>query len=201
MTIVYFVRHAQPDFSHDNDLTRPLTEGGREDALAVLGFFRDKHIDEFISSPYKRSYDTIFPTSEYFNMTIKTDFRLCERKKGKGGNSMKLIKERWSDKEFHEAGGESLSCVQIRNIDALRDILIEYEDKTVVVGSDYCLLRKIPLRCREWFGKFFLRDNHQYIATPIFIGFAHCSKFLQGVLGGFAVRVNKAENQRLVLCH
>lgn len=31
MTTVYFVRHAQPDLSVHDDLTRPLTEKGLQD--------------------------------------------------------------------------------------------------------------------------------------------------------------------------
>ena len=59
MTRVYFVRHAQPQFSWADDLTRPLTEEGMQDRRIVLEFLQDKKVDVFFCSPYQRSYDTI----------------------------------------------------------------------------------------------------------------------------------------------
>ena len=63
MTKVYFVRHAQPEFSWVEDLTRPLTEEGKKDSKIVLDFFKDKKIDVFYCSTYKRSIDTIAETN------------------------------------------------------------------------------------------------------------------------------------------
>lgn len=36
MTKIYFVRHAQPKFSHHEDLTRPLTNEGKGDSEKVF---------------------------------------------------------------------------------------------------------------------------------------------------------------------
>ena len=36
MVRIYFVRHAQPKFSHHEDLTRPLTNEGKEDSEKVF---------------------------------------------------------------------------------------------------------------------------------------------------------------------
>lgn len=44
MTRVYFVRHAQPDFSWREDRTRPLTDEGKRDSKMVLDFLRDRGI-------------------------------------------------------------------------------------------------------------------------------------------------------------
>jgi len=86
MTKVYFVRHAQPEHNHADDKTRPLTEEGKADAKIVLEFLKDKKIDAFYSSPYKRSVDTIAETAAYFEREIITDERLREREKGLDGN-------------------------------------------------------------------------------------------------------------------
>ena len=59
MTRVYFVRHAQPEHDWKEDKTRPLTEEGKKDSAIVLEFLKDKKIDAFYCSPYKRSMDTI----------------------------------------------------------------------------------------------------------------------------------------------
>ena len=59
MTNIYFVRHAQTDHSFADAALRPLTEEGIRDTLRVVEAMRDIHLDYAISSPYKRSYDTI----------------------------------------------------------------------------------------------------------------------------------------------
>lgn len=135
MTRVYFVRHAQPDYRHGEDKTRPLTAEGREDAKQVLAFFRDKEVDRFYCSPYTRSRDTILETAQYFGKPIREDGRLREREAGPGGNVMELFRRRWADFAFHEPGGECLRSVQERNIAALLDILEANRGKTVVVGT------------------------------------------------------------------
>ena len=75
MTRVYFVRHAQPEHDHMDDRTRPLTAEGVTDSGIVLATLKDKGIDAFYCSPYKRSFSTIQETSEYYKMDIQTDER------------------------------------------------------------------------------------------------------------------------------
>lgn len=41
MTIVYFVRHVQPDHNWEEDRTRPLTEEGKKDSAIVLEFLKE----------------------------------------------------------------------------------------------------------------------------------------------------------------
>lgn len=69
MTKVYFVRHAQPEHSWKEDRTRPLTDEGKKDSSIVFNFFKDKNIDKFYCSPYKRSVDTIIETA-FFSIKI-----------------------------------------------------------------------------------------------------------------------------------
>jgi len=141
MTRIYFVRHAQPVHSHADDRTRPLTDEGLRDTQLVLDTLKDMQIDAFYCSPYKRSLDTIASTAEYFSMQITTDERLRERQSGKKGNggvgvSFKdMINKRWSDKQWHEEGGESLSMVQERNIEAVKEIAAINDGKTIVIGT------------------------------------------------------------------
>lgn len=53
------MRHAQPEHDWEEERTRPLTEEGKKDSAIVLEFMKDKKIDAFYCSPYKRSMDTI----------------------------------------------------------------------------------------------------------------------------------------------
>ena len=135
MTKVFFVRHAQPEHSWEEERTRPLTDEGKKDSAIVLEFFKDKNIDAFYSSPYKRSFDTIADAASYFGLEITTDERLRERQKGKDGNVRGMFQKRWNDHNYHEVGGESIAMVQERNIEALNEILSDNPDKNIVIGT------------------------------------------------------------------
>lgn len=135
MTKIYFVRHAQPEHAWEDDRTRPLTGEGRRDSAIVFEFFKDKHIDAFYSSPYKRSVDTIADSADFFGKDIITDEDLREREKGENGNNHGMFHKRWADHNYHEEGGESIAMVQKRNMRALTEILRDNIDKEVVVGT------------------------------------------------------------------
>lgn len=133
MTSIYFVRHAQPDSSWNDDRSRPLTEQGLEDSKLVTKVLKDVIIDAFVSSPYRRSYDTIAHCAMSRNMQIKTDEHFVERHVGKNG--FEYARRRFDDFEFAEPGGESLGSVQRRNIEGLARVLDEYADQTIVLGT------------------------------------------------------------------
>ena len=135
MTSVFFVRHAQPEHAWKDDRTRPLTEEGKRDSKIVLEFFKDKEIDAFYCSPYKRSIDTIADTAAFLGKEIITDERLRERIKGPDGNNHGMFQMRWDDHNYHEDGGESIAMVQKRNMEALNEILSNNMDKEIVVGT------------------------------------------------------------------
>lgn len=143
MTRVYFVRHAQPDHAWEDDRSRPLTREGREDSRKVLEFFRDKNIDSFYCSPYKRSMDTIWETAAYYETEIITDERLRERESGRNGNHHGMFRKRWEDHGFHEEGGESIAMVQERNVAALKDILQKNKGRNIVIGTHGTALSSI----------------------------------------------------------
>ena len=135
MTKIYFVRHAQPEHAWEDDRTRQLTGEGRRDSAIVFEFLKDKHIDAFYSSPYKRSVDTIADSADFFGKDIITDEDLREREKGENGNNLGMFRKRWADHNYHEEGGESIAMVQKRNMRALTEILRDNIDKEVVVGT------------------------------------------------------------------
>jgi 2,3-bisphosphoglycerate-dependent phosphoglycerate mutase len=143
LTKVYFVRHAQPVHSYADDRTRPLTEEGIVDSKLVLQTLKDKKIDVFYCSPYKRSLDTIRETADYYEMNIQTDERLREREAGADGNVRGMYQKRWANHNFHENGGESIGMVQQRNIEALKTILKENEGKNIAIGTHGTALSSI----------------------------------------------------------
>ncbi len=135
MTRVYFVRHAQSDWRSGSDRERGLTAAGMEDRRVVLDFLRDKPVDAFYCSPYRRSLDTVREAAERFGLPIHTDERLREREAAPGGNCRELFRRRWADFDWREPGGESLRSVQERNIAALTEILEQNRDRTLVIGT------------------------------------------------------------------
>jgi len=143
MTKVYFVRHAQPEHAWDDDRTRPLTDEGLNDALKVTYFLKMRNIDNFYCSPCTRSIQTIENAAKYHNRRIIIDERLKERESGPAGNNYEMFHKRWSDKDYHEDGGESLNMVQSRNIAALNDILESKAEKTIVIGTHGTALSSI----------------------------------------------------------
>ena len=143
MTKVYFVRHAQPEHAWEDDRTRPLTEEGKRDSGVVLEFLKDKEIDVFYCSPYKRSMDTIAEAADFFGKEIITDERLREREKGINGNNHGMFQKRWENHSYHEEGGESIQMVQGRNISALKEILSNNQEKNIVIGTHGTALSSI----------------------------------------------------------
>lgn len=131
MLRVYFVRHAQSEHPWGEDRTRPLSVEGKDDAKQVLEFFKDKQIDEFYSSPYRRSVDTIKEAAEFFRQEIKLVEGFRERENGLAANTLTMIEKRWRDLNFHEDQGESISMVQKRNMAALKRILASLEDESL----------------------------------------------------------------------
>lgn len=137
MTIVYFVRHAEPNYSNRNDFERELTEKGMMDRELVTQYLSDKNIDVVISSPYKRAVDTIKPFAKMFEHEIEIidDFRERRVDSSWIEDYKAFSKAQWADFSYKLADGEALGEVQERNIAALFDIVSRYKNKNIVVGS------------------------------------------------------------------
>ena len=131
-TNIIFVRHAQSQYGED-DRIRPLTEAGLQSREVVVETLKGLQIDGFLSSPYKRSVDTIRPAADFFGMTIETDERFRERKVGTWDDGW--LEKRWADFSCAEEGGECLASVQSRNVEALKEVLSVYAGKTVAIGT------------------------------------------------------------------
>ena len=71
MTTIYFIRHAQSDFTVQDTRKRPLTDKGRVDCKLVIEYLSDKNIDVIISSPYKRAVDTLSDFGDKNGLSIE----------------------------------------------------------------------------------------------------------------------------------
>nr|WP_285816571.1 histidine phosphatase family protein [Lactobacillus taiwanensis] len=137
MTIVYFVRHAQPNIDIYNDAMRPLSVKGLEDRKKLVLYFKQKKIDVAYSSPFKRAIETIDPIVKDKQISCLIDENLRERKIGNEWitNFNDYCKKQWENFEYHLSNGESLKKVQYRNIKALENIIEKNLNKTIIVGS------------------------------------------------------------------
>ena len=137
MTKVYFVRHAQPVHSDPDDRNRPLTPEGRQDAALVLETLRDRGIECFYCSPYRRSLDTIRSAADFYGPPIHTDERLREWDYGSYEDQPR---DRTPDfqaakREFGvrmKDGGESLLQLAHRVYCCIDDIRKRYAGMTVL---------------------------------------------------------------------
>lgn len=137
ITTVYFVRHAQSDRNVHDDRTRPLTSEGKADSERAADLLKDRHIDLIMSSPYKRSMDTVSSLTRLKGLEIITDEDFRERNAGSwlGDDFIKFIQRQWEDHNFHIPDGECLADVQKRNISALKRVLEKHSGKTVVIAT------------------------------------------------------------------
>lgn len=137
MTTIYFVRHSRPDLSVHDDSSRPLSPKGQEDCQKIQTFFQQIPIDQFLTSPFKRSYDTILPLAQSRAMTITTMENLRERKVSDDwlADFSTFAYNQWHDFSFKLEKGESLQEVQARTTQTINHLLTEYQGKTLVIGT------------------------------------------------------------------
>ena len=137
MTKVYFVRHARPDFSVQDDFTRPLTKDGQNSSKKVSEFLSKKNISTVYSSPYKRAVDTLsdFAESLDFEINIIDDFRERKIDDVWVEDFDSFAKKQWDDFHYKLPAGESINEVQIRNIKALNKLLEENKGGNIAVGT------------------------------------------------------------------
>jgi len=139
MTTVYFIRHAESDSSVYDSKTRPLTEKGMKDLALVTAFLQDKNIDVVLSSPFKRAVDTIagFAEGKGLQIGLIEDFKEHDTISDNYPSSdfFTFISKYWTDFHYRVPGDESLFELQKRNIAALDNVLVEYRNKTIAIGT------------------------------------------------------------------
>lgn len=136
-TILYFVRHAESLFIEGMERTRGLSLKGKQDADRVYDIMKNIPIDEFISSPYQRSIETIQKLAEMRSKEIFTYEDLRERSIGNFDSlEFKSAKRRvYMEKAFSFENGESSIEAQARAMKVLKQILQENMGKTIVIGT------------------------------------------------------------------
>ena len=127
MTVIYFIRHAEPNYENHNDEMRELSRKGMADREIVTEFLSDKNIDIVLSSPYKRSIDTVKHFADKYGLQVVTISNFRERKVDSVwiDDFTAFSQRQWVDFDYKFTDGESLREVQTRNITALEWVLKE----------------------------------------------------------------------------
>ena len=136
ITNLYFVRHAHSIYSTD-ELNRPLSERGQDDARKVADILKREQIEVVISSPYKRAIQTIEGLAGMIGVDIQIEEGFKERLLSDKyiDNFESAITKVWIDFSFSWEGGESNIIAQHRGVQALENVLQQYEGKNIVIGT------------------------------------------------------------------
>lgn len=137
MTEIYFVRHAQADNTVHEELIRPLTEIGRQSALAVTAYFAELPIACVYSSPYSRAVDTVKGAAAIHNLPVLPHTAFREREVGGIWltDFPAFAHQQWSDPSYALKGGESLRAVQARTVPALLTLVKQHTGQTILIGT------------------------------------------------------------------
>jgi len=136
-TIMYFVRHAESVFVVGKERTRGLSVQGKQDAVLIRDILKFENIDVFISSPYERAIETIYPTAIELQKDIHIEEDLRERMIGDfTPRTFKEAKHRvFEEMDFSFPGGESSIVAQKRATSVILRIIDTYKGKKIVVGT------------------------------------------------------------------
>lgn len=135
-TQVYFVRHAEPDFTIKDEATRPLTQKGMEAAKRVAEVLADKGISKIYTSPYKRTIDTIKDLADSCKLEILTHDNFRERTVGAWVEDFQAFAQsQWENFDYKLEGGECLREVQARNVEALLEVLNANKGKSIAIAT------------------------------------------------------------------
>lgn len=175
MTTVYFIRHAQSARGDFEDRVRPLTSEGLADTKQVTAALRDTGITHILSSPYKRTLQTVADLSQTLGLPTETDEDFRERSAGswRGDNFLEFIEKQWADFSYHIKDGECLFDVQKRNIAALNRALAKYSGEVIAIATHGTALSTIINYYKPEFGfRSFMRiiDFMPYIVRMNFDG-------------------------------
>ncbi|MBM6617385.1 histidine phosphatase family protein [Bacillus suaedaesalsae] len=142
--ILYVVRHCK---ASGQEREASLTEEGQQQANELSEFLSEYPIKRIISSPYKRTVESILPYAEKVGIEIEKDERLGERllSPSNQSNWLELLEQSFQDLSFTLEGGES-SQDAINRVKSLIEELVEVPEEHIALishGNLATLLLKI----------------------------------------------------------
>lgn len=140
MTKVYFVRHAQTDYSNPIDSDRRLTEAGMQDRYKARDYLLAQNLNRerlhIYSSHFRRAVDTIQPFADYMKLSVQTAEEFHEWSViAPAEEYYTACRQAWNDFTLRLEGCETLEEVQKRNVGKLLELVGLYPDETIIIGS------------------------------------------------------------------
>lgn len=129
--VLYLVRHCQ---STGQEPDAPLTETGRQQAIALADRLCEMPVDRIISSPFVRALQSIRPLSDRLGLAVEQDDRLIERVLSPVSmdNWRERLAETFLDLDLCFAGGESSRTAMMRGV-AVVDEAVRQGANTILV--------------------------------------------------------------------
>lgn len=159
MTKVYFVRHGETTWNADSRAQGSkdvaLSERGRAQAKLLAKRMKNYHIDCIFSSNLTRAHETATIIAEEFQYEVNQihDFREMSFGAWEGLTHVE-IKESYGDhfeiwrnqpQKAQIPGGEMLIDVQKRGLQALHQLVTQYENQSILIVSHGTALKTILL--------------------------------------------------------
>ncbi|MDQ3610893.1 MAG: histidine phosphatase family protein [Actinomycetota bacterium] len=135
------VRHATsvpPACDGPEEYERPLNPLGMQQVKAVTEVLLAHSPDRVVSSPYRRSVQTVTPTADALGRRVETHDALREWNAGIGATPdwQRHHRECWERPDWSVEGGESHVALEQRAVAALRQLVAEMPAASVtIVGS------------------------------------------------------------------
>lgn len=135
-TNIYLVRHAHSIYTPE-ELERPLSPAGMEDARGVAEVLLGEKITHVVSSPYRRAVQTVEGVAAALKLKIELNEGFRERRLTEGlvDDFEAAVRRAWEDLSFALPGGESGSVAQERGVGALNDIIKRHRGGNIVIGT------------------------------------------------------------------
>lgn len=130
--MLYLVRHCQ---ATGQEPDAPLTEVGKQQAIALASWLSEVQIGSIISSPFARAYQSIMPLAEHFGLTIEVDDRLIERVLSPVplDNWREQLAETFVDLDLSFEGGESSHTAMMRGLAVVNQTMHQTTSSVVIV--------------------------------------------------------------------
>lgn len=144
MTSLYLIRHADVDYSPDEQ--RPLSARGQEQAYQLAKLLGGYPIIRIYSSPATRALQTVAPLASKLGVGIQLEPALLERRLGSesdGADFFSMVERTWQDPSFAYSGGESNTVAQQRGIALIQRLIRQQAGKHLVLSTHGNLLTLI----------------------------------------------------------
>ena len=158
MTKFIIVRHGQSKSNESGYLAGvtdvPLSSLGEKQAKAVSQYILNKYkIDAIYSSPLERACNTVKGVADALDLPIIKEDNLIELDFGElEGLTLEQIKNnfdndygKWANDPgvYVPKGGESMTHLQARVVESLKEIAKKEDGKTVLIGSHSSVIRAL----------------------------------------------------------